>query len=294
MIMSKVLVTGNLGFIGSHLTDALVKEHEVLAIDNESTGKIENLNPKAFFMKEDITTFNFDYLPKVDVVFHVAALPRIQPSIINPQESHLHNAFGSLRVFDYARKCGAKVVFSSSSSVYGKSELMNDEANLLNPGSPYALDKLYSEQALELFKKLYGFKYTALRYFNVYGERQLTEGAYATVIGIFLKQLKEGKPFTITSDGEQRRDFTYVKDVVRANLLAGFGNAEGIINIGTGTNWSINEVADMVSKTHPREYLPERPGECRKTLANNSKAFSLLGWESTINLPEWIHTTLAS
>lgn len=292
--MSKILVTGGAGFIGSHVVDALIKDnHEVWIVDNLSRGSVNNLNSQAKFIKADIENFDFDSLPKIDIIFHLAALARIQPSIIDPLPSTLVNVFGSVRVFDYARRVGAKVVFSGSSSVYGLKETEIDaiaETKPTTPQSPYALDKLTCEAYLDLFSRLYGLKYVILRYFNVYGERQILEGAYATVIGIFLSQLKNNQPFTIVGDGNQRRDFTHVSDVVRANLLAAFGGVEGgVFNIGTGTSWSINQVAGLINKDHPVEFIPERPGEAREVLANNSKALQL-GWKPTIKLNEWINT----
>ena len=286
----RILVSGGAGFIGSHIVDALVEEHEVFILDNFSTGKLENLNPKAHLIEGDIRDFNFDTLGEVNVIFHTAALARIQPSIKNPSESNMTNVYGSLRVFNYARRCGAKVVFCGSSSVYGLEESFIKpikETDPTTPKSPYALDKLVCEKYLELFAQLYGLKYTILRYFNVYGERQLVDGAYATVIGIFLKQLKDGQPFTIVGDGNQRRDFTYVKDVVKANLLVGFSDVTGTFNIGTGTNLSVNELADLIDKKHPRVHLPERQGEAREVLADITKALAL-GWKPTINIQEWI------
>lgn len=294
----KALVTGGAGFIGSHLVDELIERgFEVVVVDNFSTGLREHVNPKAQLVEGDIRDLPELNLPlDFNFIFHTAALARIQPSIKDPAESADVNVVGTLRVLMHAVACRAKVIFSSSSSVYGvKDELMYPikESQPTNPQSPYALQKLQCEQYLELFEKLYGLKYVALRYFNVYGERQILTGAYAAVVGIFLDQLKRGVPFTIVGDGEQRRDFTYVKDVVVANLLAAERDTkQRIFNIGSGENWSVEQVADILSVEHKREYIADRPGEARETLADNFAAAEELGWKPTTSLPKWLQSQL--
>lgn len=284
--MSKVLVTGGAGFIGSHVVDALIlQDHEVTIIDNLSTGKMDNLHPWATFINGDITDpnlwrlINDDY----DYVYHLAALARIQPSIDDPVNSNDVNLVGTLRVLEYCRKHDAKIIFSGSSSVYKGDVLPTSELDPKDPQSPYAMQKLMSEQYIRLFAKLYGVKYVVLRYFNVYGERQLLGGAYAAVIGIFLDQKSLGDPLTITNDGEQRRDFTYVGDVARANLYA--MNWQGTFNIGSSVNYSMNQIADLISKD--KLYIGDRPGEVRETLADNTKA-KWFGWTPTTDVSEWI------
>lgn len=262
-------------------------------------GGIKTKEAQVEFIHGDIATFDFDTLGKIDVIFNLAYRARIQPSIIDPVEAHRTNALGALRVFNFARKNDIPVVHSSSSSIYGLEEELEDsidETAGIHIKSPYALQKWTNEHYLELFAKLYGLKSIALRYFNVYGERQLVSGPYSTVIGIFLDQYEKGKPFTIVGDGEQRRDFTYVKDVVDANikamnfLIAPNNNLPDfdVFNIGTETNYSINELADLIDPDHPSETLEERPGEARETLANNSKACRELGWKPKTNLKDWI------
>lgn len=297
----KVLCTGGAGFVGSNLVDRLIKDgHEVTVIDNLSTGKRENLNPAAAFVQASIEDYHFDQLAPQDVVFHLAALARIQPSIADPVEFHRTNVLGSLRLFKAAVDWGARVVFSSSSSIYGDAEILPvGEMEESAPASPYALQKLICEQYLKLFADLYGLQAIALRYFNVYGERQITAGAYAAVVGIFMAQHAAGAPFTIVGDGEQRRDFTYVGDVVEANVKAatvpardtGRPNFE-IVNIGTGSNTSMNELAAAISQDHPREYIPERKGEARETRAAIGKAVAMLEWHPTVAIEDWIKKTM--
>ena len=257
----KALVTGGAGFIGSNLVDRLIKDgHEVYVLDNFSTGKKENVNEKAVIIQADIETVDFATMGSFDVVFHLAALARIQPSIADPVLFHRTNVLGSLRLFKAAVDWNARVVFSSSSSIYGDADILPvGELEDSAPASPYALQKLICEQYLKLFADLYGLQAIALRYFNVYGERQITAGAYAAVVGIFMAQHAAGVPFTIVGDGEQRRDFTYVGDVVEGNVKAatvpardtGRPNFE-VVNIGTGNNTSMNELAAAISQEHPR------------------------------------------
>ena len=294
----KVIVTGGAGFIGSHLVDELIFQgHEVAVIDNFSTGLKENLNPKAVLYGLDISKDDLSVVDTagVEVIFHLAARARIQPSIIDPEESHRHNVLGALRIFKLAADIGAKVVHSSSSSVYGVVTDMPEggvtESHQLAPKSPYALQKLMDEQYLELMGTLYGLKWVAMRYFNVFGERQIKNGAYSTVIGTFLDQKEKGEDMTIVGDGEQRRDFTYVKDVVKANIMCATSDAVNgqIFNIGTGKNYSINDIAAFIGG--PTVNIPARPGEAQITLANNTKAKELLTWSPTVTVKEWLEGT---
>lgn len=285
--MARVICTGGAGFIGSHVVDALIASgHQVTVIDNLSTGKIENLNDKADFINQNINDhILWETLDKAEYVFHLAALARIQPSIDKPLESHLTNVDGTLNVLEYCRTHQAKLIFSSSSSVYEGLELPMREGDTKDPKSPYALQKLHAEQYVQIYGDLFGLRYTILRYFNVFGERQILEGAYAAVVGIFLDQKRNGQKLTITNDGEQRRDFTYVKDVAQANLMAMNWN-DDIFNIGSGVNYSIKELASQVGGEV--EYIGERKGEARHTLASNTKARKA-GWKPTVNIEEWIH-----
>lgn len=289
--MSKTLVTGGAGFIGSNLVDRLITDgHKVVVLDNLATGKKENVNSAAEFVYCDIGDYQSmaPHFQGVEAVFHVAALARIQPSIKNPLAANESNITGTLNVLWAAKENGVKkVVYSASSSVYGPQPAENFplKENLQPfPGSPYALQKLAGELYCGLFSKLYGLPTVILRYFNVYGPRQIIEGAYAAVIGIFLKQAQEGKPMTITGTGEQRRDFTHISDVVEANILAwkkNFSPAE-VFNIGKGENYSINEVASLIGGATIN--VPPRPGEYPMTLADNTKAKRLLGWQPKVSL----------
>lgn len=287
----KCLVLGGAGFIGSHVVDALIEAgHKVAVIDHLSTGKLANLNPGAEFLRGDIE--DNELWPKVgkhNYVYHLAARARIQPSIKHPVKAHNTNVNGTLNVLEYCRKHGSKLIFSSSSSIYSGEKLPTRESSPKNPKNPYSLQKYICEQYIELYHKLYGLDFAILRYFNVYGDRQLLGGAYATILGIFLKQKAEGKPLTITDDGEQRRDFTHVADVARANLLA--MKWQGVFNIGGGKNYSINELARMVGG--PKKYIPGRIGEVRQTLADNSKA-NKLGWHPTPDALLKYHASLRS
>lgn len=294
--MSKVLVTGGAGFIGSHLTDRLIDDgNEVVVLDNFSTGTKANLNPKAVLYECDISDYQkmSRYFAGVEAVFHMAALARIQPSIKNPLLSNSANITGTLNVLWAAKNAGVKkFVYSASSSVYGNQPEENyplKEGVALHPGSPYSLQKLVGEQYCSLFSELYGLPTVILRYFNVYGPRQICEGAYSTVIGIFLRQREHDKPMTVVADGdEKRRDYTHVRDVVEANILAWQKAvpAGEIFNIGAGRHYSVTEVANFIGG--PVEVIPKRSGEYKLTWADNSKAAKLLGWRPTVSLEEAI------
>lgn len=290
--MKKALVTGGAGFIGSNLVDKLIDSGvEVVILDDLSTGKKENINPKAKWFNVSLQNLDSDfYFQGIDVVFHLAALARVQPSIEDPISFDTVNVGGTLRVLHYAHKAGVKrVVYSASSSCYGNTEVFpTPETAPTNPLSPYGLQKYVGEQYCKMFSEVYNLDTCSLRYFNVYGEKMNLEGAYCLAIGIFAKQMIDGKPLTITNDGNQRRDFTYVGDVVEANILAAIhkNNLNGeSFNIGNGDNFSINEVADMLGgeKTYGEKRL-----EPFKTLADNNKAKDLLGWVPKGNLPNWI------
>ncbi len=289
----KYLVTGGAGFIGSNLTDALIAQgHDVLVLDNLSTGRQENINPKAAFINVDIRDLEQikPYFAGIDGVFHIAALPPVQLSIENPAETNDVNVNGTLNVLIAAKDAKVKrVVYSASSSAYGDSKTMplNEEMKP-NPLSPYGLQKYIGEEYCRLFSLLYGMETVSLRYFNVYGPRMAGEGAYLTVIKNFLTQKSRGKPMTITGDGEQTRDFTHVRDVVRANMLAmesaNVGAGE-VINIGAGKNYSMNQIAQFIGGASM--HIAPRV-EPKHTLADNSKAKKLLGWTPQENLEEAI------
>ena len=292
----KYVVVGGAGFIGSNIVDKLVEQnHEVVIIDNLSTGKMENVNPKASVEYIDISNVNecpnmVEIMSGADALFLLAAKARVQPSIENPVEYEINNTIGTLNVLKCASDAGVRrVVYSASSSAYGNTEkLPSKESDPVNPLSPYGAQKYYGEVMCKMFSEVYGLETVSLRYFNIYGERQNVGGAYAMVIGIFVDQLLNGKPMTIRGDGEQRRDFTYVGDVVNANILASqsenVGNGE-VINIGNGDNRSINDIADMIGGDRVNV---EPVIEPKETLANNSLAEELLGWKPTQNIEDWI------
>jgi len=290
--MKKVIVTGGAGFIGSNLVDRLIDGGiDVTILDDLSTGREENINPKAKFIKISLQDLDSDeYFKGVDIVFHTAALARVQPSIKNPIVFNNANVNATLKVLYYANMAGVKrVVYSASSSCYGNATTFpTPESHPINPLSPYGLQKYIGEQYCKMFSDVYGLDTCCLRYFNVYGEKMNLTGAYCLAIGIFTKQMLNKKPLTIRNDGNQRRDFTYVGDVVEANILA--GNSEGRLNgdsfyIGNGNNFSVNEVADMLGGD--KEY-GENVLEPFETLADNSKAKKVLGWKPKGNLPNWI------
>lgn len=292
----KYIVTGGAGFIGSHVADALVSRgDEVHVVDNFLSGKRERVNPKAVVHEIDIR--NFDELAPVFKgavgIFHLAAQPRMQYSIKEPRLTNDINITGTLNVLLAARDAGVKrVVYSASSSAYGTKHPMPLREDMeACPVIPYAIQKRVGEQYCEMVARFYGLETVSIRYFNVYGPRQTTDkdGPYATVIGIFLGQASAGKPMTVVPDGKQKRDFTHVYDVARANLLAmespRVGKGE-IINIGTATNFSVLQVAEMIGGTW--EFTDARQGETRETLADNSKAKELLGWEPRVGFQEGI------
>ena len=292
----KYVVVGGAGFIGSNIVDKLVEQnHEVVIIDNLSTGKMENVNPKASVEYIDISNVNecpnmVEIMSGADALFLLAAKARVQPSIENPVEYETNNTIGTLNVLKCASDAGVRrVVYSASSSAYGNTDkLPSVESDPINPLSPYGAQKYYGEVMCKMFSEVYGLETVSLRYFNIYGERQNVGGAYAMVIGIFVDQLLNGKPMTIRGDGEQRRDFTYVGDVVNANILASqsenVGNGE-VINIGNGDNRSINDIADMIGgeRIHREPVI-----EPKETLADNSLAEELLGWKPTQNIEDWV------
>jgi UDP-glucose 4-epimerase len=278
-----VLVTGGAGFIGSNLVDALIDRGlRVRIVDNITTGSRRQVNPRAQLFEADITDIEAirPAFAGVDCVFHVAALPRVPLSIEKPVETHMVNVIGTLNVLLAARDAGVRrVVYSGSSSAYGdQPRLPLREDMTPNPLNPYALQKLTGEQYTRLFHRLFSMQTLTLRYFNVFGPRMAHEGAYVTVISVFLRARREGKPLTIHGDGEQTRDFTHVRDVVRANVMAmDSAIADGrAINIGHGRNISINRVAQLIGG--PTVNLPARPGDARDTLADNSEAQRVLGW----------------
>jgi nucleoside-diphosphate-sugar epimerase len=289
----KVAVVGGAGFVGSNLADALVERGDnVVVVDNLSSGYRANLNPDAAFEDVDIAVES-ERLTSVlhgrEVVFLTAALARVPRSIEDPVGTHEVNVTGALRVMKAAVDAGVRrVVFSSSSSVYGDQPVLPLTEDMpTEPLNPYACQKLMGEIYARNFSRIFGLETVCLRYFNVYGPRQVTEGAYRLVIGIFLDQRRQGLPLTIHGDGEQTRDFTWVGDVVRANLLAAASDQVGRgepINIGAGSEVSIKRIAELIGG--PVQYGPARGFDERFKRAGIQRAADLLGWRPEVQIEE--------
>jgi len=294
----KSLVTGGAGFIGSNLVDKLLAlGHEVVVIDNEYSDAHDQFywNDKAQNYKFDICDYENTrpLYDGVDYVFHFAAEARIQPAVKNPIKAVQINAVGTCTVLQCAREAGVKrVMYSSTSSAYGlANEPPNVETQPEDCLNPYSVSKVAGEKLCKMYSDLFGLPTVIFRYFNVYGERQPLKGQYAPVIGIFLRQKAAGEPLTIVGDGEQRRDFTHVSDVCNANILAAttdvsedaFGQ---VYNIGCGMNYSVNQIADMISDNQVN--IPERLGESRVTKANIGRMRETFGWKPQVNLSDWI------
>ena len=298
----KSLVTGGAGFIGSHIVDRLVKMgHEVIVIDNESAETHDQFyyNNQAKYFKLDISDYEStrDLYNNVDYVFHCAAESRIQPSISNPLGTIKTNVLGTSVVLQASKEASVKkVINSSTSSSYGLKNTPPLREDMIEDClTPYSVSKISAEKLCSLYTNLFELKTVTLRYFNVYGPREPLRGHYAPVIGLFLKQFQSSLPLTIVSDGTQRRDFTYIDDVVEANILAmlvddhtEYGTA---FNVGTGRNYSILEIASMISDKIV--LIPPRKGEAYITLADNSKIKRVLGWERKYYLEDYIKTRVS-
>lgn len=286
-----LVVTGGAGFIGSHLTESLIEGgYKVRVIDNLSTGKKEFVPQKADFYEGDI--LDRGILKKVfkgaSGVFHIAAMSKVAPSIDKPEFCTEQNIIGIQNVLIAAKDAGIKrVVYSASSSSYGNRPAPQREDMLPDPLNPYALSKYVGEQYCRLWTYLYKLPTISLRFFNVYGPRQPETGAYALVLGIFLKQHKENKPLTIHGYGTQRRDFVHVSDVVRALISAYKSKASGIVlNVGSGGNISIKELADLISSN--QVYGPRRRGDAGTTLADITKIKKILNWRPKVAMEQGI------
>lgn len=298
--MSKVLVTGGAGFIGSHLVDRLLLEgYEVTVLDNLSSGKTENLNlkdAKLHFLKGDIRDAETvkKALKDVDVVFHLAAIIDVAFSVKEPLLVNDVNVNGSLNLLNESVRHHVKrFVFASSCAIYGEPiRVPIDEEHPTNPISPYAVSKLVVENYCQLFSKVYGLETICMRFFNVYGLRQ-ESGSYSSVIIHFINRLRRGKPPIIFGDGSQTRDFVYVDDVVDAlfkamNLREGVGEK---INIGSGRETSIRELAEVIIKKFGLKdvrpiYDSSRPYDVKRSCANIEKARRLLGYEPRVSLED--------
>jgi UDP-glucose 4-epimerase len=299
----KVVVTGGAGFIGSNLSEELLKKHEVTVIDNLSTGRIENLDQiidKINFIQGSIT--DLDLLKEAfsgsDTVFHQAAIPSVQRSIDNPIVSNKANIDGTLNILVAARDCDVrKVVYASSSSAYGNTPTLPKREDMKpNPRSPYAVSKLTGEYYCRVFSNVYGLKTACLRYFNVYGPRQNPESQYAAVIPRFVTRILAHEPPVIYGDGEQTRDFTFVKDVVKANIQAMQSPAEGVFNIACGQRVSLNELARKIMQITGIDIEPiydkPRQGDVRDSLADISSARKMLGYKPDFNLNSGLEGTI--
>ena len=289
---------GGAGFVGTNLIKRLLKdEHEVHAVDNYSTGFKHNHQDGCTYHEYDLasermlsiyvdhSTYPYWREDEFDLIFNVAALARIQPSLKNPLKTIRNNFNSALHTLDWARVNETPVVFAGSSTLHHGLW-----------GSPYAWSKYGGEQLCELYNKVYDLPTAICRFYNVYGEHQLEDGAYATVVGIFEKQYREGKPLTITDRGEQRRDFTHIDDIVDGLVKCGdklvtdrsYEISGQAYELGRGKNFSINELADMFGEDYPKEYIPARKGEYPFTLADYTKANQELNWTPTLDIKDYI------
>ena len=291
------LVTGGAGFIGSNLVDYLLKQgHEVICVDNESAECNDKFywNDKACNIIGDITDYKFikNLFTEVDYVFHLAAESRLQPAIKNPIEAVYKNCVGTTTILQCAREAGVKrFVYSSTSSGYGFNPSPNVETQPDDCLNPYSASKVAAEKFCKMYSDLYGLETVVLRYFNVFGERSPRRGQYAPVIGIFDRQKNNNEPLTIVGDGTQRRDFIYVGDVAKANLIAAEATLDKkyfgqVFNIGSGINYSVQEIADAISDN--QTYIPKRDGEMETTWSNIEKASEILSWKPEVDVLEWI------
>ncbi len=288
----RCIVTGGAGFIGSHITELLLKSgHEVHVLDNLSNGRLENIgefrsNPAFRFSELDVADYEqiLPHFEGIDWVFHLAALADIVPSIVEPLTYHHSNVDGTAAVLEASRKQGVKrFLYAASGSCYGIPNVFpTPETAPVQPEYPYALSKYLGEQLVMHWGKVYQLPVVSLRLGNVYGPRSRTSGTYGAVFGVFLAQKLHGKPFTVVGDGTQMRDFTHVTDVAHAFLLAAKSNeTQEIFNVGTGQPQSVNRLVELLEG--PVTYIPKRPGEPDKTHVDITKIKDRLGWEPLVS-----------
>jgi len=292
----KFLVTGGAGFIGSHITERLLAGgHQVRILDNFSTGKRENIpvSDAVSVIEGDVGDFNTvrEWMEGIEVVYHEAAIASVPETVGNPLGSERTNYRGTLNVLEASRQTGVRrVIFASTAAVYGDlPELPKTENMPVRPLSPYAVDKLASEHACQVYAQLYGLETVALRYFNVFGPRQDPSSPYSGVISIFADSISKGKQPNIFGDGEQTRDFVYVADVVEANIRAATAPAAAgkAINVATGSTITINELLHTVCRIQGAPfdpgYLPAREGDIRHSCADIALARTLLDWAPRVD-----------
>ena len=290
------LVTGAAGFIGSNLVDYLLKQgHSVVCVDNESANNEKfHWSDKTINVSGDITDYKFmkNVFTHVEYVFHLAAESRLQSAIQNPIQAVQKNCVGTTVMLQCAREAGVKrFVYSSTSSGYGNNPYPNVETQPDDCLNPYSASKIAGEKFCKMYTDLYGLETVVLRYFNVFGHRSPARGQYAPVIGIFQRQRDAGEPLTIVGDGSQRRDFVHVEDVARANYLASLmplrGHEGEVFNVGTGSAYSIQQIADAISDN--QVYIDKRSGEMETTFADITKIGEVIGWKPEIDVIDWIH-----
>ena len=298
--MTISIVTGGAGFIGSHIVEKLKRlDHMVVVIDNEYSDN-DNFHWRKDTLNVNIDITDYKALKKAftgaDYIFHCAAEARIGPAIENPVNALNINTIGTCNVLQCAREVGAKkVLYSSTSSGYGLNEAPNIETQPDDCLNPYSVSKIAGEKLCKMYTDLYGLNTIIFRYFNVFGERAPRKGQYAPVTGIFLRQKAAGEPLTIVGDGEQRRDYIYVKDVANANVMAAISNPDDdaygqVYNVGSGKNYSVNEIASFISDDTIN--IPPRIGEARNSLANINKIKKTFAWKPEVDVEEWIKTQL--
>lgn len=294
--LPNVVVTGGAGFIGSHLTETLLKDgHKVHVIDNYTTGRPQNLNgfsdhANLRVTQADIATADLQaLLSGYDWVMHLAALADIVPSIQTPDAYFRSNVVGTQRVVEAARHVGIKrLVYAASSSSYGIPDVYpTPESAAIRPQYPYAFTKYVGEEIVQHWNQVYGLPTVCLRMFNVYGPRSRTSGTYGAVFGVFLAQKLAGKPFTVVGDGTQTRDFTFVSDVVSAFISAAKSDISGVsMNVGSGHTYSVNRLIELLGGD--KIYIPKRPGEPDCTFADISRIKELLHWSPRVSLEDGV------